>query len=97
MRITPWMFYVGTALVESECIVTAMGISTNMICPPPVMLTLRTWAVWNRDWRLGIGLSIFFVLCWGPSIKILLMLTKSLACKHHTFVNHENVLMISVF
>ncbi|ESK97700.1 hypothetical protein Moror_17407 [Moniliophthora roreri MCA 2997] len=30
-----------------------------------VLLTLRLWAVWHKDYRLTIGLPIFFAVCWG--------------------------------
>jgi hypothetical protein len=46
-----------------------------------VLLTVRTWAVWNRDWRLTIGLPIFFVICWVPAFGVTAMFIKSLACK----------------
>jgi len=37
---------------------------------PEVILTLRTWAVWDRNRLLGIGLTIFFAACWVPSIAV---------------------------
>jgi len=46
---------------------------------PEIILTLRTWAVWNRDWRLTIGLPILFVCCWGPIIGFIIVFVKSLA------------------
>ncbi|KAF9067006.1 hypothetical protein BDP27DRAFT_945495 [Rhodocollybia butyracea] len=29
-----------------------------------VVLTMRTWALWGKDIRLTVGLTIFFVGCW---------------------------------
>jgi len=43
-----------------------------------LILTLRTWAVWNRDWRLSIGLPIFFALYLGVNIPFILKFLKSL-------------------
>jgi hypothetical protein len=99
-RVNVWLAYAGTALVESECIITVMGflcVLTIMIGPLTVMLTIRTWAVWNMDWQLSISLPMFFVLCWGPVIKILFMFTNSLESRHHILVNHGRRLMINVF
>jgi hypothetical protein len=39
-----------------------------------VILTLRTWAVWNKDWRLSIGLPIFLTVCKVPMIVISIFL-----------------------
>ncbi|KAJ3877819.1 hypothetical protein F5051DRAFT_373848 [Lentinula edodes] len=36
-----------------------------------VVLTVRTWALWENDSRLSFGLPIFFVCCWAPSFYIL--------------------------
>jgi len=44
-----------------------------------IMLTLRTWAVWNRDQRLSIGLPIFFLLCFVPAVKVIDISIKSLS------------------
>jgi len=44
-----------------------------------IMLTLRVWAVWNKDRRLTIVLPIFFLLCSAPIVKVKLMFVKSLA------------------
>ncbi|KAF9067012.1 hypothetical protein BDP27DRAFT_1296743, partial [Rhodocollybia butyracea] len=35
-----------------------------------VILTMRTWALWGKDIRLTVGLSIFFVGCWVPGFYI---------------------------
>jgi len=39
---------------------------------------MRAWAAWNRDKKLGIGLVVFFALCWIPSIAIVVMYNNSL-------------------
>ena len=31
--------------------------------PVPAVLMVRTYAVWNRDKRVGIGLALLFILC----------------------------------
>ncbi|KAJ3866375.1 hypothetical protein EV359DRAFT_36785 [Lentinula novae-zelandiae] len=36
-----------------------------------VVLTVRTWALWENDIRLSFGLPIFFVCCWAPSFYVL--------------------------
>jgi len=46
----------------------------------PVILTLRTWAVWNRNKRLSIILLIFYNLSWGSSIFVLVRFLNSLVC-----------------
>jgi hypothetical protein len=47
----------------------------------PVILTMRTWAVWNRDWRMAIGLLAFFAICWVPCIPVIILYNKSLRCE----------------
>jgi len=37
---------------------------------PEAILSLRTWATWDRDRRLAIGLLIFFAMIWIPSIAL---------------------------
>ncbi|KAF9067024.1 hypothetical protein BDP27DRAFT_1226543, partial [Rhodocollybia butyracea] len=34
------------------------------------VLTMRTWALWGKDIRLTVGLTIFFVGCWVPSFYV---------------------------
>lgn len=36
-----------------------------------IILTIRTWAVWQRTRILTIALSIFFVVVWGPNIAVM--------------------------
>jgi hypothetical protein len=82
IKASSWLFYVGTSLAESQCLSFITCVSVVLIkCLPPVMLTLRTWAVWNRDRRLSIGLPIFFVLCWAPIFKLVDMFVNSIAGK----------------
>jgi len=47
-------------------------------CLAEVILTLRTWAVWNRDWRLSIALPIFYIACFGVNIPLIVIFVKSL-------------------
>ncbi|KAF9067035.1 hypothetical protein BDP27DRAFT_1226540, partial [Rhodocollybia butyracea] len=35
------------------------------------ILMMRTWALWEKDIRLTIGLPIFFVMCWTPTLYML--------------------------
>jgi hypothetical protein len=42
---------------------------------------MRSWAVWNRDKRLGIGLVVFLALCWIPVIGIIVVFLNSLDCR----------------
>jgi len=46
----------------------------------PVILTLRTWAVWNLNKRLSIIFPIPYNLSWGSSIAILVRFIDSMAC-----------------
>ncbi|KAF9067005.1 hypothetical protein BDP27DRAFT_1267942 [Rhodocollybia butyracea] len=36
-----------------------------------VVLTMRTWALWGKDIRLTVGLTIFFVVCWVPIFYVI--------------------------
>ena len=47
----------------------------------PVILTLRTWAVWNRNKRLSIILPILYSLCWVSCLVILVRFIDSITCK----------------
>jgi hypothetical protein len=47
----------------------------------PVILTMRTWAVWNRDRRMAIGLLAFFAICWVPCIPVVIIYNNSLRCE----------------
>ena len=42
-----------------------------------VILTLRTWAVWNRNKQLSIILLIFYNISWGSNIVILVRFLNS--------------------
>jgi len=46
-----------------------------------VILTLRTWAVWNRDQRLSIILPIFYSLFVGSCFVIIIQVGNSVTCK----------------
>jgi len=43
-----------------------------------IILTMRTWAVWDRNKQLGIALGIFFAMCALPDIGIIVIFLKSL-------------------
>ena len=46
-----------------------------------VILTLRAWAVWNRNRSLSIILPIIYSLCWGASLVITVRFTDFSKCK----------------
>ena len=46
-----------------------------------VILTLRTWAVWNRHRRLSVILPILYSLFWGLGLIIIVKATNSITCK----------------
>ena len=46
-----------------------------------VILTLRTWAVWDRGRTLGFGLAILFVVCWGTILPFIILYIKDLECE----------------
>ena len=46
-----------------------------------MILTLRTWAVWNRNQRLSIILPVLYSLCWGSGFIITLLFGKSITCE----------------
>jgi len=43
-----------------------------------IILSVRTWAVWNRGWPLGIGLVLLLAVGWIPGIPIILIFNRSL-------------------
>jgi hypothetical protein len=94
-KASSWLFVVITSLAESQCLSVIICVSVVLIrYLPPVMLTVRTWAVWNRDRRLSIGLPIFFVLCWAPMIKIIDMFLKS-TTRRHISLHRETQLTVN--
>ena len=46
-----------------------------------VILTLRTWAVWNKNQHLTIILPILYTLCFGSCLVILVIFGDSMTCK----------------
>ena len=50
-----------------------------------MILTIRTWAVWNRNRRLTIILPILFVLVWGLCFIFLGKFLISLRCEYSYF------------
>jgi len=49
----------------ASAVIMLIGLSVS-----EMILTLRTWAVWNRDRRLTIILPILYFLCWGSSFIV---------------------------
>ena len=77
-------FYVGTALAKS-CVshLSVKRFLTNTSLS--VILTLRTWAVWDRGRKLGFGLAILFVVCWGTIIPFIVLYIRDLDCEKTYF------------
>jgi len=46
-----------------------------------VILTLRTWTVWDRNQFLSIILPILYTLCWGSSLVLEVRYHSSITCK----------------
>lgn len=44
------------------------------------ILALRTWAVWNRNKRVGIILATLFVAVWGVMFFVVVGFLRSLGC-----------------
>ncbi|KAF8632903.1 hypothetical protein AX17_004749, partial [Amanita inopinata Kibby_2008] len=43
-----------------------------------IILTIRTWALWGKDWRLSIALPIFSAACFVPTLAMLHIFLDSL-------------------
>ena len=48
--------------------------------PFKVILAIRTWAVWQRDWRIGCGLIILVAGCFTPTCIFTVYFLRSLEC-----------------
>ncbi|KAF9070573.1 hypothetical protein BDP27DRAFT_1323504 [Rhodocollybia butyracea] len=42
-----------------------------------IILMMRTWALWGKDTKLTVGLTIFFLGCWVPDLYIMHLFLKS--------------------
>lgn len=49
-----------------------------------VILTYRTWAIYERSRKVGIGLCIWFVLFWVPQFVITGIFLDSVVCKYNS-------------
>jgi hypothetical protein len=58
------MFVTGVGFAESKRSVGCSDSLIALIICRIVILMIRTWAVWDRDRRLAIGLPMFFVSVW---------------------------------
>jgi len=47
----------------------------------PVILTLRTWAMWNRNQRLSVILPVLYSVCWGSALIITVRFGNSITSK----------------
>jgi hypothetical protein len=70
----------GTNLTEDTCLKLGYsGVSVVVgIAASEMILTLRTWTVWDRNKRLGIILLIIFNLAWISSLVIIVRFNNSL-------------------
>lgn len=50
--------------------------------PPPVIMAIRTWALWERNKRVGIGLLVMIVVALAVVCYILGAFVESLACTY---------------
>jgi len=48
-----------------------------------VVLIVRTYAVWKRDKRVGIGLGLLFILCQTASGVIVQKWVAGIHCEYH--------------
>ena len=71
----------GLGLAASESNRLLFLISSCIDWRLTVILTLRTWAVWNRDRRLSIILPIFFTLVEGSGFVIIGIYLNSIKCR----------------
>ncbi|KAF9071381.1 hypothetical protein BDP27DRAFT_1219266, partial [Rhodocollybia butyracea] len=51
--------------------ISVLSPCSGLLCETIVILTMRTWALWDKDIRLTVGLTIFFVGCWVPGFYII--------------------------
>ncbi|KAF9070506.1 hypothetical protein BDP27DRAFT_1220596, partial [Rhodocollybia butyracea] len=63
------MYTTGIALTEGNRRIVSH--ISDLLEATIVILTLRTWALWEKDIRLTIGLPIFFVVCQVPIFYII--------------------------
>ena len=78
-------FYVGIALAKSCVSRLPIDRLLTAILSLLVILTLRTWAVWDRGRKLGFGLVIFFVVCWGSIVPFTVLFIRDLECEKTYF------------
>jgi hypothetical protein len=75
------MTVVGTGASESMFDFHSLSRVVLTGAQPIVLLTLRTWAVWNRNRRLSIILPILYFLVWGSCFVVLSLYLNSSTCK----------------
>ena len=56
-----------------------------------VVLALRTWAVWTRDKRVGVGLALLLGLYQIPHVIIFYKFTQGFGCE---YLNSASVLVL---
>jgi len=64
-----------------EWVQLVFPVLSHVGCWLTVILTLRTWAVWNRHQRLSIILPIFYSLFVGSCFVIIIQVGNSVTCK----------------
>jgi len=81
---TTWLvlyYQTGGGLTKVACRNLYYGAGATTIvglAASDMILTLRTWAVWNRNQRLSIILPILYVLVWGSCFVILVICINSI-------------------
>ncbi|KIM35953.1 hypothetical protein M413DRAFT_32088 [Hebeloma cylindrosporum] len=74
----------GDNLTETVCRNVSYASGVFMVvglAASEMILTLRTWAMWNRNKRLSIILPILYNLCWASGLIVLLRVVNSSTCK----------------
>lgn len=74
-------YQIGGSLTKTGCqnlyyataVTTVLGLAAS-----EMLLTYRTWAVWNRNQRLSIILPILYALVWGSGFVVLSIFLKSI-------------------
>lgn len=73
------MYTIG--IVISECMWLCCIRGCHLIwVPKTAVLTLRAWALWRKDKKLGYALPVFILLCWVPALAITGVFLNSMQC-----------------
>ena len=64
---------------------------------PSVILTLRVWAVWNRNGQLGAALSVFYFSMAAAGFLVMTMFLRGLECELLVLLSHFHHKLTSNF